>query len=55
MKNNKKYQEFLDRGLIMTNSKKYQEFLDSYLLQGYSYEISSELAIKDLQQYYRGL
>jgi len=39
----------------MTNSRKYQEFLDSYLSQGYSYEMASEFAIKDLQQYYRGL
>ena len=39
----------------MTNSRKYQEFLDSYLSQGYSYEIASEFAIKDLQEYYRGL
>ena len=39
----------------MTNSIKYQEFLDSYLSQGYSYEMASEFAIKDLQQYYRGL
>jgi len=38
----------------MTNSKKYQEFLDSYLSQGYSYEMASEFAMKDFQEYYRG-